>query len=219
MIGLRLTGFEPSVYTRAVRLALHEKGLTYDFVEVDPFSPEGQEALRNLHPFGRVPVLDHYAFRVYETRAILGYLEDALDAPSLLPKGAKARARVAQVIGIMDAYGYWPMVRQVFAHGVFRPRAGAPFDSEEVAAGLAASVPVLDALEDIAAAGLVLNGRDITQADCVLAPMMDAFSQVTEGKEMLEQREGLAHWFDAISKRPAFEEVCVQQAPRPETLS
>ncbi|MEL7081399.1 MAG: glutathione S-transferase family protein [Pseudomonadota bacterium] len=219
MIGLRLSGFAPSVYTRAVRLALHEKGLGYEFDEVDPFSPEGQETLRDLHPFGRVPVLDHYAFRVFETRAILGYLEDAFDAPPLLPKGAKARARVAQVVGIMDAYGYWPMVRQVFAHGVFRPRAGAPVDAKEVVAGLAASAPVLDALEDIAAAGLVLNGREITQADCVLAPMMDAFNQFAEGNAMLDKREGPAHWFDTVSKRPAFQEICVRQTPRPETLS
>jgi len=202
--GLALIGFEHSVYTRAVRMALHEKDLAYDYDEVNPFTPAGQAALVGMHPFGRVPVLRHYAFVLYETAAILGYLDDGFDAPPLWPKGAKARARVIQVEGIVDSYLYQPLVRQVFSHGVYLPHLGEPADPETVAAGLAASGTVLDALEEIAGAGLVLNGRDITRADCHLAPMIDYFAALPEARALLEARPALAHWFGAMAERGSF---------------
>lgn len=204
MIGLRLTGFGPSVYTWVVRMALAEKGLEYEFEDVNPFSEEGRVAMQRLHPMSRVPVLEHYAFKIYETAAILGYLDDVFEDAQLMPRGAKARARVRQVLGLVDCYGYWPMVRQVFSHGVFRPRLGEEANADEIKQGLAASVPVLDALEEIAAGGLVLNGRDMTRADCHLGPMIDYFLMQSDGAEMLAERPALTAWFGAISQRPAF---------------
>lgn len=204
MIGLAITGFSDSVYTRAVRLALIEKGLAHEYHEPNPFTDEGRAALMGIHPFGRVPVLQHYAFRLYETTAILGYLDDAFDGPELFPQGAKARARVLQVISIVDAYGYWPLVRQVFSHALYRPAMGEGRDEAQITAGLAASVPVLDALEEIAEGGLVLNGRDITRADCMLAPMIDCFCAVPDGQTLLGRRPALTHWFDAVCGRESF---------------
>ena len=55
-----------------------------------------------------------------------------------------------QIIGIVDSYGYWPMVRQVFSHRVFRPPLGQPADEAEVERGLAGAAKVLAALEALA---------------------------------------------------------------------
>lgn len=204
MSGLTLTGFADSGYTRAVRMALAEKEANYAYVEVDPFTREGQVALAGQHPFGRVPVLRHREVSLYETVAVLGYVDDAFDGPSLFPKGAAARARVLQVESIADAYLYWPLVRQVFSHGVYRPQFGQAADLAEVTEGLAAAGPVLDALEALAAAGPVLSGRDVTRADCHLAPMIDAFAALPEARAMLAQRRALDAWFFAISECPSF---------------
>ena len=58
-----------------------------------------------LHPFGRVPVLEHGQFRLYETAAILRYLERVLPAPLLVPVAyAEAAARVDQLMNINDWY-------------------------------------------------------------------------------------------------------------------
>lgn len=83
-----------------------------------PLSREGPGL---LHPFGRVPVLIHDGFVLYETRAICAYLDARFAGPALTPRDAAAIGRMKQVIGTVDAYGYLPMVRQVFAHRVFRP--------------------------------------------------------------------------------------------------
>lgn len=99
---------------------------------------------------------------------------------------------MAQVIGIVDAYGYRPMVRQVFAHAVFRPRAGDKADPAELAAGLAASRPVLRALERIAAEGPVLDGDAVTLADCHLVSMVACFAEAPQGATLLAAHAALA---------------------------
>lgn len=202
MADLRLTGYGPSVYSRTVRIALYELGQPFDWVEADPFDDEGRAALRGLHPFARVPVLQHGAVTVYETRAILAYLVARFRPGEVLRPLAAARA--VQVQGIVDAYGYWPLVRQVYSHGVFRPASGEPHDERKVTAGLAAAVPVLDALETIAREGLVLTGDECGPADWHLAPVIDAFAQVPAAAAMLAERPGLATWFAAVAARASM---------------
>lgn len=204
MNPLILTGFAHSVYTRAVRLALYEKGLEFTDNEVNPFEPEDLDALRPLHPFGRVPVLQHGDTKVYETVAILAYLDEMCGGISLTPDAPLARVRMVQVQGIVDNYVYQPLVRKVFSHGVYRPQMGQEADSQAVSDGLDAAPAVLDALEDIASEGFVLQGKSVTRADCHLAPMLDYFALYPAGKQMLDARPALLAWFDRFASRPSF---------------
>lgn len=201
---IALHGYRYSVYNRAARLALHHKDVAYTTVEVDPFS-ELDPAYLSIHPFGRVPALTHGTFRIFETRAITRYVDHAFSGPPLQPSGAKALARVDQVTGIIDNYGYWPMVRQVFSQRVFSPLEGEPSDEDEIAAGLAASREVLAALDSIAEEGLVLNGRDFTLADCHLAPMIDYFVRADEGRDALSSYPDLLKWWERVSVMPVLQ--------------
>jgi glutathione S-transferase len=195
-----LHGFAPSVYTRVARLVLAEKRIPHDYVEVNPFDPGLDPGFLVLHPFARVPVLVHGAFVLHETAAIARYL-DSFPGPALTPSDPRAAARMVQVTGIVDAYGYWPLVRQVFAQRVFRPAEGLSPDEGEIAAGLAAAGPVLAALERIAQEGLVLSGAHLTLADCHLAPMIGAFAAAPEGAEALSRHPALARWWGAMAGR------------------
>jgi len=206
--SLHLTGYLPSVYTRAARMVLGAKGIAYDYTECDPFDAEQVEGLRRLHPFARVPVLQHGSFRLWETQAILDYVELTFEGASMRPDGVMARARMRQVMGIADSYGYWPLVRQAFSHGVFAPLVGEEPDQGEIDAGLAAAPQVLDALEEIAGEGHVLTGP-LTLADCLLWPMIDYFRMVPEGQALLAARPGLAAWVRTMQDHP----VAVATAP------
>ncbi len=54
-----------SVYVRAVRLALEERGVAYELVPVDIFAPGGPPADHmNRHPFGKIPAFEHEGFRL-----------------------------------------------------------------------------------------------------------------------------------------------------------
>jgi glutathione S-transferase len=65
-----LFGAPYSVYVCAVRLALDEKGVDYELVPVDIFTPGGpsKEHLAR-HPFGKIPAFEHAGFRLYEAGA------------------------------------------------------------------------------------------------------------------------------------------------------
>lgn len=198
MSGLTLHGFRYSVYVRAVRLALEERGLAYEMNEVNPFA---EAPALNPHPMNRVPVLDHGTFRLHETAAILTHVARAFPGPPLIPEEAAAQARMVQVQGITDAYAYWPMVRLVYSAGVFAPALGQERDGEAVARGLAMAQPVLAMLETIAAEGRVLDGACLTLADLHLAPMIAAFTAAPEGYRALAARPALHGWWQAMVGR------------------
>jgi glutathione S-transferase len=179
-------------------MALVWKEVDHRTVEVDPFA-ELPEAYWKLHPFGRVPVLAHGGFTLFETGAITRYLDRTFPGPPLQPESAAALARMDQVISVIDSYAYRPMVRQVASHSFFRPFFGEPSSRDEVDSGLEASVKILSFLDSVAGEGLVLNGRDFTLVDCHLAPMMDYFVRAGEGKAALSPHSALRRWWDRTS--------------------
>jgi glutathione S-transferase len=196
-MSLVLHGYHFSVYNRIARLTLAEKGVAYERVEVNPFAPDVPAAYLALHPFGRVPTLVHDGFALYETGAITRYVDRAFPGPALQPADPRTLARMDQVIGIVDSYGYWPMVRQVFAPRVFRARTGQPVDEAEIVRGLAASAKVLAALEPLVDDGLTL-------ADLHLGAMMAYFTLAPEGAAALARHPRLAAWWGRVSARPSF---------------
>ena len=126
-------GADYSVYVRIIRLALAEKGVDHELVPVDVFAPEGLPCwYLDLHPFGRIPAFEHDDFRLHETGAITRYVDEAFAGPALQPVGARARARMNQIIGMLDAYAYRAMVWDV---AVERMEKADP-DAALIAAGL-----------------------------------------------------------------------------------
>ncbi len=202
-----LHGAAYSVYVRIARLALAEKGVACELREVDIFAEGGPGAGHMArHPFGKIPVFEHDGFMLYETSAICRYVDDAFEGPSLLPGAAKARARVAQVIGLLDSYGYRPMVWEVY---VPLSGDGAPDnpDPQAVACALERSEIVLCELERLAGEGLVLNGDEISLADLHAAPMLAYFMATAPGREAVANHPRLSAWATAMRRRPSVEET------------
>jgi glutathione S-transferase len=201
---LVLHGYRYSVYLRIARLTLAEKGVNYEKVEVNPFASDLPTAYRALHPFARVPALVHDGFALYETAAITRYIDRAFSGPALQPIEPQALARMDQIIAVVDSYGYWPLVRQVFSHGVFRRHLGEAGDPAEIARGLAAAAKVLSALEALAADAIFLAGPVLSLADLHLGAMIAYFVQVPEGEALLMQQSRLANWWLGLGRRPSF---------------
>ncbi len=201
-----LHGYRYSVYAWIARLVLREKGVEHGWHEVDPFASSVPDQYRALHPFGRVPLLVHGDFVLYETCAIARYVDEAFEGPVLQPAGARERARMQQIVSVVDSYAYQPMVRQVYSHAVFRPRVGRPADPAEVIAGIAASRTVLGALERLIAPPESPRWSP-TLADLHLAPMMGYFTDAAEGRALLATYPCLATWFAAMASRAAYRET------------
>jgi glutathione S-transferase len=199
-----LHGYKYSVYAWITRFALHEKGVGYQWVEVNPFADDLSADYLALHPFGRVPTLVDGDFTLFETSAITRYIDEAFDGPVLQPSALRASARVNQIISIVDNYVYWPLVRQVFSHGLIGPRIGRPSDPSEYQQGLTAAPRILRALDGLVGDESFLVGDTLTLADIHLAPMMSYFTAAKDGFDLLEQHKSLHDWWTTISLRPAF---------------
>lgn len=204
---VELYGYKYSVYAWIARLALREKGCAYEWREVNPFAEDVPADYLALHPFKRVPVLVHGDFVLYETSAMTRYVDEAFDGPSLQPATPRERARQQQIISVIDSYAYWPLVRQVFSHGVFRQRTGREADPNEVQRGLKAAPRVIGALEELAGGGNFLCGDSMSLADVHLAPMIGYFTLYPDGEMLLDRQYRLARWWAAMSERSTFKET------------
>jgi glutathione S-transferase len=203
-MNVELYGYQYSVYSWIARLALEEKGVSCHWIEINPFAPDIPESYLALHPFKRVPALVHGQFQIYETGAITRYVDEAFPGPRLQPTGPRHRARCSQFLSIIDSYVYWPLVRQVFSHSVFRPRLGRPSDATEIQKGLDAAPEVLAALERLVADTEYLCDTDVSLADIHLAPMIGYFAMAEEGEALLKRHRKLGHWWATMSARTAY---------------
>lgn len=194
-----------SVYVRAVRLTLWEKRISYRLQEVDIFAPGGPPAdYLERQPFGRIPAFEHDGFKLYETAAITRYVDEAFDGPRLQPEGAMQRARMNQVIGILDSYAYRTLVWDIYVERIDAPREGRAADEPKIAAALPRARICLDELTRLMDRSPFLAGDALTLADLHAAPMFAYFLAAPEGTAMLAERPALAGWWRGMAARPGM---------------
>lgn len=100
---LKLHHHPLSTYSRRVRIALIEKGIPAELVEVDmPARAHRSPAYLALNPYGRVPTLEEDGFILFESTAILDYLEATHPSPPLVPADARGRALVSMHMKLCD---------------------------------------------------------------------------------------------------------------------
>ncbi len=200
-----LFGAAYSVYVRAVRLALVEKGVEYDLEEVDVFAEGGPPAGHLArHPFGRIPAFEHDGFRLYEAAAIERYVDEAFPGPPLQPVDARERARMNQAIGVLDAYAYRTLVWDIFVERVRKPARGALADEATIAAALPKAATALDALAGIMDGGPWLAGPRFSLADTHAAPMFAYFTIAADHGPLLAARPVLTDWWSRLAGRPGL---------------
>jgi glutathione S-transferase len=208
----RLLGAAYSCYVQIARLALAEKRVDYELVPVDVFAARGPPSWYLEHqPFGRIPSFEQDDFRLFETAAITRYVDEAFDGPALQPADARGRARMTQIVSMLDAYGYRPMVWDVYVECIDKPAEGKPGDEAVIAAGLQKSRACLAALANLKADGGWLLGEQLTLADLHAAPMFAFFAKTPEGAAMIGEFTVLADWWGRMQALPSFEAVCVKR--------
>ena len=104
MGNVTVYGFPVSTFVNIVRLVLTEKGVPFTFCDLE--QEMGSPRHLALHPFNRVPILDHDGFVLYGTSAIAAYADEAFDGPPLQPDDPKERARMNRWISSLNNYYY-----------------------------------------------------------------------------------------------------------------
>lgn len=191
-----------STFTRSCLLALEEKGAAYDVHEVDILQGAHQtpEHLAR-HPFAKVPAFSHDGFDLYEVCAILQYIDATFGDGSLQPGDAKARARMHQVIGIVDSYAYPPFITNIFIPRVVAPMLGGETDEATVEGAVPNAEKAVQTLDKLLGSSPFFCGDEVSLADLHVVPVLEYFSQTPEGEKLLADAPNLRRWWDAIKDR------------------
>jgi glutathione S-transferase len=194
-----LFGVPGSSYCWTVRMGLAEKGVKY---RLEPHKPQSPEQ-RAVHPFGRVPALRDGETEIYEARAILGYIEEAFEGPSLISTaGVTARARSEQWISVINCYGYDAMARR-YVLQYFAARGGAP-DRSIIDPAVKEIDRLLGLFESAYGDSDYLTGPSMAMADLFLAPLIFYVSQFPEGNELLAKYARVRNGQAVMRARPSF---------------
>lgn len=207
MSSTKVYGIVGSPFLRSVQMGLEEKGAAYELVRMG-FGDPKQPAYLARNPFGRVPLFEHDGFELYETQAILRYVDAVFPGPSLRPTEPRRLARMDQLVGISD----WYMFRQVTATIVFQrlvaPMMGRTTDLSVVAAALPDAKHCIGVLEGFAKqGGDFLVGDEPSIADIMLAPQVAYFSATPEGQEIMPSHPALSAWIGRMTPRPSMKKT------------
>lgn len=148
----------PSIYGRKVLAVLEEKGLDYtvkpmSFSSGDHKKPEYEK----LNPNGEIPTIVDDGMVIYESTAIIEYLNDEYPEPPLLPEDSFGRAQARMIEDYCDLHFYKAIVKCLIK-SKFEGKPLEDADKAPVAAGL-------KRLEDYLGKQTYMAGNNVTLAD------------------------------------------------------
>jgi glutathione S-transferase len=207
-----LYGIAGSPYVRVARLGLEEKQVAYEFVELS-MDVVKEPAHLARHPFGRIPAFEHGGFSLYETQAILRYVDRAFPGPSLQPADPRREARMNQLMNIVDWYVFPSMSAVISWERLIVPRLfGRPGDEAKIAAAVPQVQLCVREIERLMDGNVFLADDRPTLADLMLAPHLDYFSMTPEGQTALAPHQRLRNWQQRMATRDSVARAMPQAA-------
>ena len=203
-------GIPGSPYVRAALLSLEEKGADYHLAAMQ-FGTLKQEPHLSRHPFGRIPAFEHQEWKLYETQAIMRYVDAVLPEPKLQPEEPRAAARMNQVMGIVDWYVMRQISMTITFNRVVKPRFNMLVDEEVIANAIPEARTCIAELSRLLDRHEWMAGDALSLADLLLAPHLSMFAAAPEGQEILWQQRNLKDWLQRIEARPSMQNTTWDQ--------
>ena len=200
-------GAAMSPYVWSVRLALAEKGVAHELVSVgiDEFRSAAHLA---RHPFGKIPAFEHDGFMLYETQAIMRYVDEAFPAAPLQPIEVQPFARMNKIMGVVDNYLTPCLLADVIFQRLVAPRIGRATDEAVVGAALPRVRHCLGEIARLAGDQPFLAGDTVTLADLMAIPQIYYFKKFPEGAAQLAELPALAAWANRMATRQSVQVTC-----------
>jgi glutathione S-transferase len=198
--GPVLMGDGRSTYTRAARIAFFEKGVAH---ALQPMPPQTPDVLAQ-NPFGKIPVLKLGDTSLYESSAILHYIDENYPGPSLMPQEPLARAKAEQWISAFNCYADAPIVRRYVLQYVMPRGADGKPDRAIIEAAIPEIRKVLGVLDAAYGANDYLVDNKVSLPDILLAPALNYLGLFPEGKELLAQHPNVKRARETFAARPSF---------------
>jgi glutathione S-transferase len=204
---IKVCGFRISNYHNKVLIALHEKGIAFE--EDCNVKPSQNPEYLALSPMGKVPYVEVGGTRLIESEVILEYLEDAYPQKPLLPKDPLARAKVRELVTVIELH--MELVARRLYGGVFFGGTVSDGTKQSVEKDLAKGVRALKALAKF---DPFIAGKELTLADCAAAvhlPLVSLSTKLAYGRDFLEDMPPLKPYLKMLGERPAFAKVAADR--------
>jgi glutathione S-transferase len=213
MPNVTLFGFPRSVYVQMAGIVLTHKEVPYAFHDLE--TEMNTPTHLALHPFERVPILRHGDFVVYETAAIVGYIDDEFDGQKLTPADPRQRARMNQWISAINGYYYPYLIYHVSHERNVFPQLGIPSDEKVVAHAMPKVEVCLQAMErELSDSSEFLLGPELSLADFCMLPIIHAFGFAPEAQFMYPKFPAICAWLERMESLPTVKRFRVAQPPR-----
>jgi glutathione S-transferase len=200
-------GPELSTYVRTVRMTFEEKGVPYTMQDVSVVKGEQkQQPHLTRNPFGTVPAFEHDGFKLYETSPTVRYIDQVFPGVALTPDDPQQRARMNQIISIIDYHGYVSMIGQIVVQRLFTVLLPNGTDENIIRAGLPKAELCVNEIARIQGGNPFLAGDRLSLADLYVAPIL-FYLKMTPEKELLAPHKGLEAWWNVMAERPSFQKT------------
>ena len=202
---LKLCGFHISNYFNKARIAMLEKGVAF---ELDATCrPSQEDAFLARTPMGKVPFLEvDGGAQLSESQVICEYLEDAYPQKPLYPRDPLERARVRELVTILELHMEL-VARRLYPHAFFGRGPASEELKKAVEKDLAKGVR---AFRMRAKFDPYVAGKDLTLADCaafVHLPLVSLATKVVYGQDILGSMPQIKDYLKMLGERPAFRTV------------
>ena len=178
-------------YCHRVRMALAEKGVVAELVEVD--LNDKPEELLELNPYGTVPALVDRDLILYDSRIILEYLEERFPHPPLMPVYPVARGRTRLMFERIDR-DWYSLYHKIMLGG----KADANRARKDLTDSLLAVAPIF-------ANSPFFLSEEMSLVDCSLAVLL--WRLPLFGVELPEpQGKAINHYAEKMFSRESFQE-------------
>src|SRR5690349_14082759 len=195
---MKVHGHPMSTCTRKVLTTLAEKGHEAQFVLVDLMKGEQKSpAYTAKHPFGVIPYFEDDGFTMYESRAIIRYLDAKLPGNKLTPSDLPSLGRMEQWLSVEQSY-FSPHCMVIVMEMFFKPMRGGKPDLDKVSKARDETARTLDVVDRALMTQAHLAGDTFSLADISWMPYLQYLSATPHGS-LITERPHVKSWWQRIS--------------------
>lgn len=196
---LKLYGSPISPYARAVRMTFVEKNLSYEFESIGPADLKAPDYAQR-HPYRKLPALDIDGQPLFETTAIMRYLDEAhASGRSLSPVAALPRAYSDQWLSVACSYLYSDIFNGLIFQRMFAPQFGMPVSEDLISESVEKTRHHLRVITDALSTGAL--GKDLTLGDILVGAILLPLPDFDEGRTLLDEHAAIRAYVHALGKR------------------
>ncbi|KAK3415550.1 hypothetical protein EUGRSUZ_H01169 [Eucalyptus grandis] len=211
---MKVHGGVASTATMRVFATLYEKDLEFEFVPVDLRAGEHKkEPFLALNPFGQVPAFEDGDLKLFESRAITGYIAHAYaDKGTPLVCEGKPMATVGVWMEV-EAHQFDTLASKLQWELVYKPMFGMAMDAAVVEENEPKLAKVLDVYEARLSQSKYLGCDCFTLADLHHLPTLTNLMG-TPLKKLFDARPKVSAWVADIMARPAWAKVLAMRSQK-----